>query len=959
MKQKLQEGFILPATIMLGLAISIVSVTFMQYIVNAGQTLNAQAYTSLAREAADSGIAFAISCFNDSTTRWNSPLKPDTYCAGNSDTRSSEYLASSPGGEWKSRFSVADPQDVSGGRKKIVAIGTVDIFAGGVKVNEITATRDVIMETEINTSPVPPGDALTDLASDSHSCAIANGKLYCWGLNNKGQLGTGNTTSAESPRLVAAASNSDIFYNKIVTHLAVGTENTCAVADGQLYCWGDNTDGQLGDSTTGGYKTTPQLVPSLSTRKITSIALSQSSAGGKAACAVSDGITYCWGSNSTQQIGQTASSSSADTTSRYTTPIAVFGYKPGETSSPLYQKKSFTTGIGSRNGCSTIPSKMVCWGIADGTNNAAPPTDKGYGNTIEPWSVNVAGESSCGIVDANLYCHGRSSAVQPPFTNSVQQKSSNAVITAFDGDESISNSGSGRYCYATRGDAYCQSNPSGPYLLSLPHGSSDALYGKVVSKIGVGERYGCMVANGGLACWGSETDGQLANGGALAETADTEYVAQDVIGTPNLYTYSEGLAATGQLAAGQNHQCAIANGFVFCWGSNTYGQLGTSNRINQSEPTAIHNGYRGPFGSHAEKVASGGNHSCVITDPRDPTSTLWQSQHDTALYCWGSNDDGELGTNGSATSYDTPQKVGGLQRDIGCSIFCLYLQDTDRITDVSAGANNTCAISNDQLYCWGDNTYGQLGTGTIGVDRKTPQLVPGFAGKQVMSVSVGTTHICAIADGDGYCWGDNTYGQLGSGNTAAITSPGSSRITGGRAGITTGTVTAAFTAISAGNGFTCAIINGTAACWGNNTDGRAGTGSTALVPTELSDGTPGGRISLQANAISAGNNHACAVLQGKIYCWGNNDRGKIGNNLAADPQLTPAVIDTDAAFGRASVNIASGDNTTCSVSNGRILCWGAGDQGQLGISGGSVDNPTPQSITGYRKLGATDTGPIY
>lgn len=958
MTRRQQTGFILPATIMLGLAISIVSVTFMQFIVNAGQTLNTQAYTSLARAAADSGINFAISCFNDSTTRWNTPLKPDTYCAGNNDPQSSEYLASSPTGEWKTRFSVETPEPISGGRTKIVSTGTVDIFASGVRVNHIDVTRDVTMTSQINTSPVPSGDALTELSTDSHSCALANGKLYCWGLNNKGQLGTGNTTSASSPLLIAAASSGDAFYNKIITQIAVGTENTCAVADGQLYCWGDNTYGQLGDpSAPSSPRLTPELVSSLSTRKITSISLSQSASGAKAACAVSNGVTYCWGSNESQQIGRTPSSSSADTTLSYATPTAIFGYQASE-SGVLTNKKSQATSIGSRNGCSTSSGKMICWGAVSGSA-ASPPVEKTHGGSVEPLSVRVVGEASCGIVDANLNCHGRSSAVLGGLFSNPQVKSNNAVIESYDGDESIVNPGNGRYCYTSRADTYCQTSPGGPYSVSSSF--TDPLYGKTTSKIGVGDQYVCKIANGGLACWGTESDGQLADGGSLAGSiSNQQYVAQDVVGTPNIYTYSQGIAATGTIGAGTNHQCAAANGFAFCWGRNDRGQLGTGNFTNQSEPTVVDESYRGSTGNHTEKVASGGNHSCAISHQKTTGAILWQTEHDTALYCWGSNDDGEVGTGASTTSYEVPQKISGMQRNL-CALFCIGDQDTDRITDVSAGDKNTCAISNYQLYCWGDNTYGQVGSGTIGVDQKTPRLVPGFSGKQVTSVGVGTTHVCAIADGDVYCWGDNSYGQLGSGSTTAITSPSAGRVISGAAGVTTGTVTtAAATAITGGNGFTCAILNGTAACWGRNNLNQTGTGlsGNVLSPSALSDGASGS-LTLQADAISAGDTHACAILQGKIYCWGDNDRGKIGNNLAANPQPVPALIDSDAAFGLASVNIASGGNTSCSVSNGKILCWGAGESGQLGISGGTVDSSTPKAITGYRQLGPTDTGPIY
>ena len=219
---------------------------------------------------------------------------------------------------------------------------------------------------------------------------------------------------------------------------------------------------------------------------------------------------------------------------------------------------------------------------------------------------------------------------------------------------------------------------------------------------------------------------------------------------------------------------------------------------------------------------------------------------------------------------------------------------------------------------------------------------------------MGTNHACAVANGNGYCWGGNTNGQLGLGSTGSFSNP--TQITGGTAAPGIANIpNAAFTAISAGNNFTCAIINGTASCWGLNSSRQLGNGtSNQSSPTAIS-GTAG---SMQADAISTGDTHACANLQGRTYCWGNAANGRLGNNTTTPNLAAPALINGGANAGKATINIAAGGSSTCNVANGTIQCWGAGANGRLGNNATS-DSLLPVTTGSYRYLTPYTKGPIF
>ncbi len=157
-------------------------------------------------------------------------------------------------------------------------------------------------------------------------------------------------------------------------------------------------------------------------------------------------------------------------------------------------------------------------------------------------------------------------------------------------------------------------------------------------------------------------------------------------------------------------------------------------------------------------------------------------------------------------------------------------------------------------------------------------------------------------------------------------------------------------AISAGEAHTCAIVDGAAKCWGNNDDGRLGDGETTHrdTPVEVSG------LGSNVTAISAGTKHTCAVHQGAAKCWGRGSRGRLGNNSTSESRTPADVVQTPVAGTTPAVlldsgvtAISAGEYHTCAIHNGAALCWGSRFAGKLGIGGSTSGNRIwPAQVSG-------------
>lgn len=258
-------------------------------------------------------------------------------------------------------------------------------------------------------------------------------------------------------------------------------------------------------------------------------------------------------------------------------------------------------------------------------------------------------------------------------------------------------------------------------------------------------------------------------------------------------------------------------------------------------------------------------------------------------------------------------------------------------TLVSAGQDHTCGLTTQgQVYCWGANSDGQLG---LAVADKLPHPQPSpVAGKvKYKFVSAGYRHTCGLtAHGIAYCWGANDSGQLGNGSRTASATP--VRISG----------KLIFSSLSAGATHTCGITtSGDAYCWGGNWHGQLGNGSlggekgNACCHTEPT--RVGGAISF--SQATAGGIHTCALTKdGQAYCWGIANYGRLGlghTNVINLP--TPTIVSGSLEF----LSIDPGGFYTCGLTKTRVAyCWGAGADGELGNGSATAERNVPVAVSG-------------
>ncbi|MEX1254222.1 MAG: flexitail domain-containing putative surface protein [Dehalococcoidia bacterium] len=228
-------------------------------------------------------------------------------------------------------------------------------------------------------------------------------------------------------------------------------------------------------------------------------------------------------------------------------------------------------------------------------------------------------------------------------------------------------------------------------------------------------------------------------------------------------------------------------------------------------------------------------------------------------------------------------------------------------------------------------------------------------GAQVIEIVAGGAHTCALFDNTTVkCWGDNTWGQLGDGTSAAMrTSPVEVCASGSGAGCAGGGSLTGIIAIAAGgeSGFhTCALnTDNGVMCWGANNQGQLGIGTQDTnahpLPIHVS-----GMDGVSSAAIAAGKDHSCAALSsGEARCWGDNTAGALGDGLAFDVALPATVCATGSAATCAAlgdvVDIAAGIDHTCALmSNGGVKCWGQNSENQVGDGTAVHPRPSPTDV---------------
>lgn len=431
--------------------------------------------------------------------------------------------------------------------------------------------------------------------------------------------------------------------------------------------------------------------------------------------------------------------------------------------------------------------------------------------------------------------------------------------------------------------------------------------------LALGAAHTCVLGEGGtVRCFGANDFGQLG------------------VGTDRYPTTPDGVVPlpepATQIDAGGETTCALdVAGAVRCWGRNDSGQAGLDAWWRRAEPFPA---ARLPI--EVTGAAAGYGRTCAVGGG--------------AVTCWGDNAEQLLGVADTAHRGLGPDAQAGLAAiDLGMSVEAVVL-----------GRLHTCARGAEgQVKCWGQDWRGQLGrqrNGALVVDPEQlgdalPVVeLPGAATDLV----AGELHTCALIDGAVYCWGDNSDGQLGR--------PGPGLVDGARLPADIGMRAVA---IAAGGRHTCALgDDGRVKCWGLNLAGQLGLGDRlkrGLDVDQLGDALPYVDLDMQVVAIAGGARHTCAIGDaGQVKCWGENADGQLGVGDAMRRGREPGEMGAAllaAPLDFAAVAITVGARHTCARSIAdAVQCWGANEDGQLGRVGRHARGDGPDELGGVVAL---------
>lgn len=451
-----------------------------------------------------------------------------------------------------------------------------------------------------------------------------------------------------------------------------------------------------------------------------------------------------------------------------------------------------------------------------------------------------------------------------------------------------------------------------------------------VVDVGVGENHTCVLMDtGAVRCWGSAFYGELGTG----DRQDRGDRPGDM--GANLVDVDLGAGTSAAaLEVYENHGCALlTDGRLKCWGRNSYGLLGQEDDdIRGDDPGEMGENLPGVdlgTGLTVTAVAAGDHFNCALLG-------------DSSVKCWGRNNHGQLGQEHRTQLGDDPGELGD-------NLPPIDLGNGRSVQTLAAGKYHTCALlDNNSVKCWGYNVYGQLGQehsesigdgpGEMGNSLPDVDLGPG---RSAVAIAAGELHTCALLNnGEVKCWGDNTYGQLGQGDTrdrgdnASEMGDNLAAIELGGAGVAV--------AIAVGGNQSCAQLQGgTWKCWGHNPFGQLGLGDSdhrGNEAGEMGDNLPPldfgtGRT---ARILRMEENHACALLDNdQLKCWGRDHAGQLGYEQNAARGDEPGEsLDALPELQLGATPIASlfrGTEHLCALSRGGdAICWGRNDWGQLG-----------------------------
>ncbi|WKU07124.1 RCC1 domain-containing protein [Micromonospora sp. HUAS LYJ1] len=715
----------------------------------------------------------------------------------------------------------------------------------------------------------PPASA----AARPAAAVAAGSQVLGWGYNQQFNLGDGTSDNRLSPVQTLLPAGT------VVTDVAAGRGHGLALTStGWVYAWGYNNYGQVGDGTTTN-RALPVRVLMPAGVVVTKIAAS----GWDSLALTSTGQVYSWGDNRYAQLGN-----GTLTASSVPVPVA-------------------------------LPAGTTVTDIAMGVYHSLVLTSTGQ---ILAWGLNQLGE----VGDGTTTTRTRPVQVLMPdgytVTKIAAGGSSSMAAVSSGGAFAWGNNASGQLGFGSAGPYYTR-----PLRVQLP------VVAPLID-IAMGSGGLAVTITGEVYGWGDNANGQVGDGTTTQRNA------------PVRVLLPEGVKATS-VSAGNWHSVATTSlGWVYTWGGNFNGELGDGTTTQRNTPVRalLPEGFNGAVvAAGGQGALDGGDFTLAVAAPEtalgwgaDTSGQLGNgSTTDTptpvqvtlpagvaltsveagyshtvaatrtgAVYAWGSNTAGQLGT-GDTTDHTTPTLV--------------LMPAGTTATAVAGGQFHSLALTDDgRVFAWGRNTSGQLGDGTT-TNRLTPVQVSFPAGTVITAIATHNVHNIALTStGQVYTWGDNTYGQIGDGTT------GNTRKTPTLIALP-GTATA--TSVAAGAFHTLAVTStGTAYAWGYNAYGQLGTGNYDNSSTPVPVWLPSGTTLIE---VDAGLSFSLAITTtGRALSWGAGTTGQLGINTLANNSFPVWVL---LPAGVLLTAIAGGQSHALALTTDhRILVWGLNNRGQLG-----------------------------
>jgi alpha-tubulin suppressor-like RCC1 family protein len=660
------------------------------------------------------------------------------------------------------------------------------IGTNGQLGNGTTTSSNYAVEVETGAS-TPLTNIVAVAAGGGQGLALrSDGTVWAWGTNTYGELGNGTTTNSSYAVEVDTAASTPL--NNIVG-IATGSGHSVAVSEtGAVFSWGENNDGQLGNGTTTNSAYAVQA-SGLSGQDVVSV-----SGGGYGSyysmALTASGQVWDWGYNGSGQLGNGTTTNSSVPVQVTAVGNGAAAIVAGGSTSMIIGQPAVSAGPAS---LSFSPQKIG--GASSSlqvkvTNTGVAPVILFNALLVgqDADSFGVSGDSCSGTtlaVGASCTVGLRESPVAAgPLAAQLQITSnlpSQYTYVAVSG-AGLPNSTSGLSFSTAAAQAFAAGSDSngqlgagniGASLLSTPAGVRPASQSFVAVSAGGTHSLG-LRSDGTVWSWGADGSGQLGNNSSSSDAwspvqvpTEAGIIGISAGGSHSLAVGSDGTvwswgsnsygqlgystsssqsgvpsevpglpASIVQVSAGASHSLALqANGTVWAWGLNSSGQLGNGNTTNSTAPVQVTG-----LPSGIVAISAGGAQSLALAS----NGTVW---------AWGLNSSGQLG-NGSTTSSDTAVEVSGISTAVG----------------IAAGnAHSLALLANGSVDAWGLNSSGQLGNGST-TSSDTPVAVSSLSG--VTQIAAGYAHSVAITtSGQAYAWGANAGGQLGNGNTTQQTTP--------------------------------------------------------------------------------------------------------------------------------------------------------------------------------------------